>query len=63
MAKPKRERQRKSVSSDEKREPLEIVVSFSLPDPPPPTFLGTQPAVQPDKKTSGAERPGVTFRF
>lgn len=63
MVKPKRERRRKSVPKMEEREPIEIEVRFCLPDPPPPAFPGATPTVQPDKKTGGAERPGVTFRF
>lgn len=63
MAKPNRERRRKSVSVDKNQEPLEVVVSFSLPDPPPLAFPGTKPAERPAKKADQRVRPPLTFRF
>jgi len=63
MPKPKSHRRRKSVSNDEKREPLEIEVRFCAPAPPPPAFPGTEVAPQPAKKTDGTERPPLIFRF
>ncbi len=63
MAKPKRERQGKSVSKIKPHEPIEIQVRFCLPDPTPPAIPGAQAPVQPDKKTGKPERPGVTFRL
>lgn len=63
MAKPKSDRRRKSVSKEEKREPIEIEVRFDAPAPPPLAFPGTEAAVPPAKKSDGPERPPLIFRF
>jgi len=63
MPKPKGDRRRKSVSKDEKPEPLEIEVRFCAPEPPPPAFPGTEVAAHPAKKTGGPKRPPLIFRF
>jgi hypothetical protein len=63
MAKPKRKPRTKSVSTEEKREPLEIVVNFSLPDPPPLAFPGAKPTDTTAKKADGPDLPPVIFRF
>jgi len=63
MAKPKRDRQRKSVPSKEKHEPLEVEVRFTLSKPAPPPFIVTRETAQPAKKADGPERPPLTFRF
>lgn len=63
MAKPKRVRRSKSVSSEEKREPLEVEVRFSLSKPPPPPFIGTPEAPQPAKKADGPEPSPLIFRL
>lgn len=63
MSKPKGDRRRESVSMNEKREPLEIVVSFSLDDPPSPTAPDAKATDAPAKKTDADERPPIIFRF
>ena len=63
MAKPKRECRRKSVPSDEKHEPVEIEVRFSLSKPPPPPFIGAPPLPPPAKEADGEEKPPVIFRL
>jgi hypothetical protein len=63
MAKPKRDRRSKSVSTPEKHQPLEVEVRFSLAKPPPPPFIVTRETAQPAKKADGPERPPLTFHL
>ena len=63
MSKPKRERRSKSVSKKKKREPLEVVVSFSAPDPSDLALPNAKVADASAKKADDQERPPVIFRF
>jgi hypothetical protein len=63
MAKPKRDRRSKSVSTPEKHQPLEVEVRFSLAKPAPPPFIVTRETAQPAKKADGPERPPLTFNL
>jgi hypothetical protein len=63
MAESKNERRRKSVSKDENRESLELVMSFSAPDPPPPAAAGAKPTALTAKNVRRPKRRPLTFRF
>lgn len=62
MAQSKRERRSKSVPKDETNEPLEIVVSFSLADPPPLAAAGAKPTASTAKKVRRPKRRPLIFR-
>jgi len=63
MTKPKRERRRKSISSNEKHEPVEVEVRFSVSKLPPPPFIVTRETVEPARKADGPEPPPIVFRL
>ena len=63
MAKPKANSRRKSVLEEQTRRPREVVVRFSLPDPPKSDPTDAKATGETAKKGDTTERPPLTFRF
>jgi hypothetical protein len=63
MAESKNARRRKSVPKDQEREPLEVVVSFSAPEPPPLAAAGAKLTPPTAKNVRRSKRRPLTFRF
>ena len=63
MAVPKGKGWKKSVREEQQRRSKEIVVSFSLPDPPKSDPTDAIPTDETAKKGDTPERPPISFRF
>jgi hypothetical protein len=63
MAIPKGKGWKKSVREEQQRRSREIVVSFSLPDPPKSAPTDAKATDETAKKEDTPERPPITFRF
>ena len=63
MAIPKGKGWKKSVREEQQRRSREIVVSFSLPDPPKSAPTDAKATDETAKNEKNSDRPPITFRF